>query len=42
MMMGMRYGLARGMYANEAGYGTAAFVYGRRAASDRCDRAWPR
>jgi AGCS family alanine or glycine:cation symporter len=28
MMMGMRYGLARGMYANEAGYGTAAFVYG--------------
>ena len=28
MMMAMRYGLARGMYANEAGYGTAAFVYG--------------
>jgi AGCS family alanine or glycine:cation symporter len=28
MMMALRYGLARGMYANEAGYGTAAFVYG--------------
>jgi AGCS family alanine or glycine:cation symporter len=28
MMMAMRYGMARGMYANEAGYGTAAFVYG--------------
>ena len=24
----MRYGLARGIYANEAGYGTAAVVYG--------------
>jgi AGCS family alanine or glycine:cation symporter len=24
----MRYGLARGVYANEAGYGTAAVVYG--------------
>jgi AGCS family alanine or glycine:cation symporter len=28
MMVAMRYGMARGMYANEAGYGTAAFVYG--------------
>ncbi len=28
MIMASRYGLARGMYANEAGYGTAAFVYG--------------
>ena len=28
MMMALRFGLARGMYANEAGYGTAAFVYG--------------
>ncbi len=28
MIVAMRYGLARGMYANEAGYGTAAFVYG--------------
>jgi len=28
MIMAIRYGLARGMYANEAGYGTAAFVYG--------------
>ena len=34
MMTAMRYGLARGMYANEAGYGTAAFVYGT-ARSDR-------
>jgi AGCS family alanine or glycine:cation symporter len=31
---GLRYGLARGMYANEAGYGTAAVVYGV-AKSDR-------
>jgi AGCS family alanine or glycine:cation symporter len=28
IVMAIRYGLARGMYANEAGYGTAAFVYG--------------
>lgn len=28
VMMGMRYGLARGIYANEAGYGTAAVAYG--------------
>jgi AGCS family alanine or glycine:cation symporter len=28
MMIAMRYGLARGIYANEAGYGTAAVVYG--------------
>ena len=28
MMTAMRYGLARGIYANEAGYGTAAVVYG--------------
>jgi alanine or glycine:cation symporter, AGCS family len=28
IMVGMRYGLARGIYANEAGYGTAAVVYG--------------
>jgi AGCS family alanine or glycine:cation symporter len=28
VLVAMRYGLARGMYANEAGYGTAAFVYG--------------
>ena len=27
-MMAMRYGLARGIYANEAGYGTAAVAYG--------------
>jgi AGCS family alanine or glycine:cation symporter len=30
----MRYGLARGLYANEAGYGTAAVAYGT-AQSDR-------
>jgi AGCS family alanine or glycine:cation symporter len=28
IVMAMRYGLARGMYANEAGYGTAAVAYG--------------
>ncbi len=28
MMTAMRYGLARGIYANEAGYGTAAVAYG--------------
>ena len=27
-MMAVRYGLARGIYANEAGYGTAAVAYG--------------
>ena len=30
----MRYGIARGIYANEAGYGTAAVAYGT-AQSDR-------
>ena len=33
----LRYGLARGAYANEAGYGTAAVVYGV-AKSDRPDQ----
>lgn len=28
VMMAIRYGLARGIYANEAGYGTAAVAYG--------------
>ncbi len=28
MIAAMRYGLARGIYANEAGYGTAAVAYG--------------
>jgi AGCS family alanine or glycine:cation symporter len=28
MMAAIRYGVARGVYANEAGYGTAAVVYG--------------
>ena len=39
-VIAMRYGLARGMYANEAGYGTAAVAYGtarsRRPAAGRC------
>jgi AGCS family alanine or glycine:cation symporter len=34
VMTAMRYGLARGIYANEAGYGTAAVVYGT-AQTDR-------
>jgi len=34
VMVAMRYGLARGVYANEAGYGTAAVAYGT-ARSDR-------
>jgi alanine or glycine:cation symporter, AGCS family len=34
MLVAMRYGLARGIYANEAGFGTAAVVYGT-AKSDR-------
>jgi AGCS family alanine or glycine:cation symporter len=34
MMVAMRYGIARGIYANEAGYGTAAVAYGT-ARSDR-------
>jgi AGCS family alanine or glycine:cation symporter len=28
VMVAMRYGIARGIYANEAGYGTAAVAYG--------------
>jgi AGCS family alanine or glycine:cation symporter len=34
MMVAMRYGLARGVYANEAGYGTAAVVYGTARSRD--------
>jgi AGCS family alanine or glycine:cation symporter len=34
MFTAVRYGLARGLYANEAGYGTAAVAYGT-AQSDR-------
>jgi AGCS family alanine or glycine:cation symporter len=34
IFVAMRYGLARGLYANEAGYGTAAVAYGT-AQSDR-------
>ena len=37
MGQALRYGLARGAYANEAGYGTAAVVYGV-AKSDRPDQ----
>jgi alanine or glycine:cation symporter, AGCS family len=31
MLVAIRYGLARGIYANEAGYGTAAVAYGTAA-----------
>ena len=34
ILVAMRYGIARGVYANEAGYGTAAVAYGT-ARSDR-------
>jgi AGCS family alanine or glycine:cation symporter len=34
IFVAMRYGIARGIYANEAGYGTAAVAYGT-AKSDR-------
>jgi AGCS family alanine or glycine:cation symporter len=33
-MTAMRYGLARGAYANEAGYGTAGVVYGTARTND--------
>jgi AGCS family alanine or glycine:cation symporter len=34
IFVGMRYGLARGVYANEAGYGTAAVAYGTAMSRD--------
>lgn len=34
IVVAMRYGLARGMYANEAGYGTAAVAYGTARSAD--------
>jgi AGCS family alanine or glycine:cation symporter len=34
VMYAMRYGMARGIYANEAGYGTAAVVYGAARSKD--------
>jgi len=34
IMMAMRYGLARGAYANEAGYGTAGVAYGTARSND--------
>jgi AGCS family alanine or glycine:cation symporter len=34
IMVAMRYGIARGIYANEAGYGTAAMVYGAARSKD--------
>jgi AGCS family alanine or glycine:cation symporter len=37
IFVAMRYGLARGLYANEAGYGTAAVAYGT-AQSERPDQ----
>ena len=40
MFIAMRYGIARGIYANEAGYGTAAVAYGT-ARSDAAGAAGP-
>ena len=40
VMIAMRYGVARGVYANEAGYGTAAVAYGT-AKSDEPVAAGP-
>jgi alanine or glycine:cation symporter, AGCS family len=38
----IRFGLARGLYANEAGYGTAAVAYGTaRAIGPRCRGSTP-
>jgi AGCS family alanine or glycine:cation symporter len=34
VFVAMRYGIARGVYANEAGYGTAAVAYGSAKTSD--------
>ena len=34
IMVALRYGLARGIYANEAGYGTAAVAYGTARSTD--------
>jgi AGCS family alanine or glycine:cation symporter len=34
VFVAMRYGLARGVYANEAGYGTAAVAYGTAKSAD--------
>ena len=34
MFIAMRYGIARGVYANEAGYGTAAVAYGTAKSTD--------
>jgi alanine or glycine:cation symporter, AGCS family len=34
LMVAMRYGIARGIYANEAGYGTAGVVYGAARSKD--------
>ena len=34
VMYAMRYGMARGIYANEAGYGTAGVVYGAARSKD--------
>jgi AGCS family alanine or glycine:cation symporter len=34
IMLAMRFGIARGIYANEAGYGTAAVVYGAARTKD--------
>ena len=34
IFIAMRYGVARGVYANEAGYGTAAVAYGTARSAD--------
>ena len=34
LFVAMRYGIARGVYANEAGYGTAAVAYGTAKTND--------
>ena len=39
MMVAMRYGVARGVYANEAGYGTAAVAYATARSGSRSSRA---
>ncbi len=39
MFIAMRYGIARGIYANEAGYGTAAVAYGTAQSAQPASRA---
>jgi AGCS family alanine or glycine:cation symporter len=39
VFIAMRYGIARGIYANEAGYGTAAVAYGSAKTTNPASRA---